>query len=73
MSNLVPEGSGVIRRYLLAELQASGLIEQEEGLFVYRGSRFDYLIDVSTLPMARDKPVRLKEPTEDNTYPPYDR
>lgn len=56
----------IIENYLLAELRANGLLDFEDGVFIYRGQR-DYLIEIKALSMGDPEPksVRLREPFDE--------
>lgn len=51
----------LIRRYLLDELNAYGLVEFEKGQYIHRGSTRDYLIEIKVFDIGNEKPVRLIE------------
>jgi hypothetical protein len=63
-------GPGLIRDYLLSELQAYGLVTREGEVFVYHGERNDYMVEMTLFKIDKDNPtqVRLRET---DFYPPY--
>ena len=47
-------GPAIIRDYLYAELQANALIEKDHEVYVYRGERQDYLIEINVHKLPRE-------------------
>ncbi len=46
-------GPQIIRDYLYAELQANALIEKENEVYIHRGTRQDYLIEITVHKLPR--------------------